>query len=58
MLVEGMPASMGQNPAPIRAKENDVYDAVYQDALSIVLMGKAVHGKYPVEAVMYFSNIA
>lgn len=53
-----MSASMGQNPVPIRAKENDVYDAVYQDALSIVLMGKADHGKYPVEAVMYFSNIA
>lgn len=58
MVVTEMLASMKENEIPTRAEANDVFQAVYNGASSIMLTGETANGKYPIRAMQYFVEIA
>ena len=58
MVVTQMLDSMIHNPVPTRAEVTDIYEAVIQGAYSIMLTGETAGGKYPVEAMHYFVQVA
>ena len=50
--------SMMEHPVPTRAEVSDIFHAVYHGASSIMLTGETAAGKYPREAMKYFSETA
>ncbi len=58
MVVTQMLHSMIENPVPTRAEVNDIYSSVYQGASSIMLTQETANGKYPIEAMRTFVEIA
>ena len=58
MIVTQMLDSMISRPVPTRAEVNDIYWAVSRGAHSIMLTGETASGKYPIEAMRYFTEIA
>lgn len=58
MVVTEMLNSMHNCAVPTRAEVNDVFQAVYNGASSIMLTGETASGKYPVEAMKYFTQTA
>ena len=58
MVVTQMLDSMNNKPIPTRAEVTDIYEAVNQGAYSIMLTGETASGKYPVEAMHYFCEVA
>lgn len=58
MVVTQMLHSMHENEVPTRAEVSDIFHAVYNGANSIMLTGETAGGKYPVEAMKYFCDVA
>ena len=58
MVVTEMLHSMCENKTPTRAEVSDIYYAVYNGASSIMLTAETAAGKYPIEAMHYFTSIA
>ncbi|MDO4466394.1 MAG: pyruvate kinase [Bacillota bacterium] len=58
MVVTEMLASMIHSPVCTRAEVSDIYHAVYLGASSIMLTGEIAAGKYPVEAMDMFVQVA
>ncbi|MEE0967235.1 MAG: pyruvate kinase [Bacilli bacterium] len=58
MVVTEMLYSMQEKAVPTRAEVSDIFHAVYQGASSIMLTGETASGKYPVEAMKYFTQTA
>ena len=58
MIVTQMLDSMISRPVPTRAEVNDIYWAIQRGAHSIMLTGETASGKYPAEAMRYFTDIA
>lgn len=58
MVVTEMLNSMCDNKTPTRAEVSDIYHAVYNGASSIMLTAETAAGKYPIEAMYYFTSIA
>lgn len=58
MVVTQMLNSMIQNPVPTRAEVSDIYHAVYHGASSIMLTGETAVGKYPIQAMDVFVQVA
>ncbi|MGM9947191.1 pyruvate kinase [Floccifex sp.] len=58
MVVTEMLNSMIENPMPTRAEVSDIYHAIYHGARSIMLTGETAIGKYPVQAMDVFVQVA
>lgn len=58
MVVTEMLNSMHNHAVPTRAEVNDIFQAVYNGASSIMLTGETASGKYPIEAMKYFTQTA
>lgn len=58
MVVTEMLNSMHENATPTRAEVSDIFHAVYNGASSIMLTGETAVGKYPIEAMKYFTQTA
>lgn len=58
MVVTEMLASMIDKPVCTRAEVSDIYHAVYLGASSIMLTGEIAAGKYPIEAMDIFAQVA
>lgn len=58
MVVTEMLNSMCENAVPTRSEVSDIFNAVYNGADSIMLTGETASGKYPIEAMKYFSQTA
>ena len=58
MVVTQMLDSMSENKVPTRAEVSDIFHAVYHGASSIMLTGETANGKYPIEAMTYFTQCA
>lgn len=58
MVVTQMLHSMQEHSVPTRAEVSDIYHAVYNGAQSIMLTGEIAAGKYPLEAMRYFVEVA
>ena len=49
---------MTEHPTPTRAEVLDVYNAVLDGALALMLTGETARGRYPVQAVRWLLDIA
>ncbi|MGN1276023.1 MAG: pyruvate kinase [Floccifex sp.] len=58
MVVTEMLNSMIERPTPTRAEVSDIYHAVYHGAKSIMLTGETAMGKFPVQAMDVFVQVA
>ena len=58
MVVTEMLYSMQQKAVPTRAEVSDIFHAVYHGASIIMLTGETASGKFPVEAMKYFTQTA
>lgn len=58
MVVTEMLASMQEKQIPTRAEVSDIFHAIYHGACSIMLTGETASGKYPIQAMEYFIQVA
>ena len=58
MVVTEMLHSMIESPTPTRAEVSDVFHAIYHGASSIMLTGETANGRYPIEAMNTFTQVA
>lgn len=56
MVVTQMLASMEQSAVPTRAEVSDIFRAVCEGAVSVMLTGETAAGKYPAAAMEYMVN--
>ena len=58
LVVTQLLHTMTEHPAPTRAEVLDVYNAVLDGALALMLTGETARGRYPVQAVRWLLDIA
>ena len=58
IVVTQMLASMEHSPVPTRAEVSDIFNAVYDGAMGVMVTGETAVGEYPVEVIRYLTNTA
>lgn len=58
LVVTQLLHTMTEHPTPTRAEVLDVYNAVLDGALALMLTGETARGRYPVQAVRWLLDIA
>lgn len=58
MVVTQMLASMEHSAVPTRAEVSDIYNAICDGAVSVMVTGETAAGEYPVEVIRFLSRTA
>ena len=56
MVVTQMLASMEHSAVPTRAEVSDIFNAVLDEAASVMVTGETAVGDHPVEVIRYLAN--